>query len=253
MSRIFTQLEATAFAQAEPELRAAGLDVDDPKNGAANADLVASFFDQNPQASVTVQSIRAAVFGVLKDKLVWKSLDEVEFAKVWVTLTSLEQGNFNSWQRPARLINNLRNNLAVLRYLKESQHYPVDAHYLELASTQRIAPQLEWEFAPRIDPRQHKSDGSFMPKDSDPNIRAGRRNHAYQEPSKQEAPKTNAPVDAWETMAKNMLGYGSHSQQIALKQVFDQARAAGKEWRQVYAELTALKRNYEKVTNSRGV
>ena|ERR1700680_3220403 len=251
--RQYTQQEINALVQAEAELRSQGLDVDG-KIGEQNADTVKNYFEQNLSVTVTTQSIRVAVFGVLKEQLHWLTQEELAFNNIWATLSSQERDAFNSWVRPRRLIDNLSNNTTILRYLKESQRYPVDAHYLALASTQRIASQLEWEPEPRpVDPRQHTDNASRFSKDRDPSMRGGKKNHAYVEPGTKETPKTNAPVEAWESMTRGLLGYGSHSQQAALQQVCDQARASGKEWRQVYTEVSRLRASYERVTSLRGV
>jgi hypothetical protein len=236
----------TALVAAENELREAGLSVDDPTEGVHNADILKAFFDSNPQAAMTPQNIRAACMGVLKAQLHWLDSEQVEFNKIWAILSSTEQAAFTAWQRPRRLINNLSNNLAVLRYLKLSQKYTVDSRTLLQASADRIAASLEWEAAPIVaDPRQHTSSGA--PKEDPRYHKDGRRNHAYREPgSKKEAPKNSTP-DAWETMANKLANQGvTHSQQAAFRQTLEQGRVQGKSYRQIYTDLSDLKKSYER-------
>jgi hypothetical protein len=248
MSRQYSNEDATAFTQVEPELRKAGLDVDDPQIGVQNAALVSGYFDQNPTVAVTRESIRAAVFGPLKDALVWKTAEQIEFENIYATLASREKEAFDSWSRPQRLINSHANNLAVLKYLKQDQRYTVDARTLLQAAVDRIPGQLEWESAPvRVDPRQHKDDHKgFAPKDTDQRYVGGRINHAYVDPAtKKEAPKRE--TDAWEAMSKQLLNNGTHSQQAEMRELFDNLVNQGKSWRQVYSELSKARKAHERL------
>jgi hypothetical protein len=99
----------------------------------------------------------------------------------------------------------------------------------------------------KTDPRQHEDDGKgFIGKDIDSRYRNSKLNHAYQEPGKQPT-KNDAPVDAWEIMAKNLLNHGTHSQQAAFRETYDHAVAQGKSWREIYSDMSRLRNSYERV------
>ena len=247
MSRQYTQQETTAFLQAESSLRAAGLVVD-AEIGSQNGGIVASYFDNNPDIAVTQESIKQAVFGPLKEKLQWLAEDEIAFRNIWATLTPLEQGNFNSWHRPQRLINNLANNLAVLKYLK-AQRYTVDARTLLQASADRIPAQLEWEPNPRaVDPRQHTDGSAFAPKDESSRYRGGKKNHAYQEPgSKQEVTaQLDQSESRWREMSEALRG-NSHSETAEL------AATHGRSWSETFKLRKAILNRNKPVINKMGV
>lgn len=231
--REFSQQELQEIFRAQDELREQGLIVDD-KDGKSlvdhNAERIGAYFTSNPQLPVTIATVLAAV-EQMKNQLNWKSREQFNFDGIYAGLTSQEKEAFNSWVRPQRLVNHYANNVAILKYLKQSQRYEVNHRTLLQAAVDRIAPQLEWEPLPRqVSERGHKDDGSgFLSKDHDPQYRAGRLNHAYVEPgSKQDpTPSLDQSEARWREMALALRG-NTHSKNAELERIH------GRSWRETY-------------------
>lgn len=254
MNRKYSQQELQQFIEAEQVLRTRGLIVDE-KDGKEfvdhNAERIAAYFDLNFHIPISVQTVLKACDD-MRDQMRWKSEDQTAFENIYTTLSPQERQAFDSWLRPQRLINNDRNNALILEYLKLSQRYEVNHRTLLQASVDRIPLQLEWQpILERVDIRQHQDTGSFAPKTNDRSVVGGRKNHAYQFEGNREVPKPAAP-DAWQEMCANiLLGSYSHSQQAALKNLYDAGAIRG--YRAVYAEMAKLRSAYQRVGSLRGV
>ena len=99
MSREFSEQEQQAIIQAEQQLRANGLIVDDADGKEQmdhNAERILAYFDLNKTTPVTVQSVVAAV-QQMKDQLNWKTPAQMEYDKAYGALTSDQQNQFGSW------------------------------------------------------------------------------------------------------------------------------------------------------------
>jgi hypothetical protein len=250
-NRQYTQEELQHFVEAEHILRTQGLIVDD-KDGKDlvnhNAERIAAYFDLNPQTSINVQTVLKACED-MHDQMRWKPEEQIAFQNIYATLNPQEKQAFNSWVRPQRLINNDRNNAAILVYLKQNQRYEVNHRTLLQASVDRIATQLEWQPTPKtVDPRRHTDDGTgFLRDEKNPRYRNNRINHAFKE-RQQEAPTQATPPDAWRQLADTLLRHGTHSQQAAFRQIYETGISAGKSWRTIYVEMEQLRKSSERVT-----
>jgi hypothetical protein len=245
-NRQYTQEELQQFIEAEHILRTRGLIVDDQDGRASvnhNAERIAAYFDLNPQTSINVQTVLKACED-MRDQMRWKPEEQIAFQNIYATLNPQEKQAFDSWLRPQRLINNDRNNAAILAYLKQNQRYEVNHRTLLQASVDRIATQLEWQPIPdRVDNRQHQDSGSFSPKVNDRSVVGGRRNHAFNNEPERGAPKVASP-DAWQEMCQKMLGVGPHSRQAEFLAIYT---SPGKTFRQIYQEMFQLKNSCDRV------
>jgi hypothetical protein len=98
----------------------------------------------------------------------------------------------------------------------------------------------------KVNPLQHTSDGTtFLHEAKNPRYHGGKLNHSYKEPESKPAQQTGR-VDAWEKLCKQLLNYGTHGQQAAMREAYDSAHSQGKSWREVYAEMSALRKSYER-------
>jgi hypothetical protein len=250
MNRQYTQQELQHFVEAEHILRTKGLIVDDEDGKTLvnhNAERIAAYFDLNPQTSINVQTVLKACED-MHAQMRWKPEEQIAFQNIYATLNPQEKQAFNSWVRPQRLINNDRNNAAILVYLKQNQRYEVNHRTLLQASVDRIATQLEWQPTPKtVDPRRHTDDGSgFLRDEKNPRYRNNRINHAYREPGT-EAPKATTPASAWQQLAEGLLRQGTHSQQAAYREIHDRGIAQNKSFREIYSEMNKLRVSYERV------
>jgi hypothetical protein len=98
MARQYTQQELKAFNDAEQQLRAKGLIVDeaDKEDFDVNIKLIQAYFDQNLHAPITVQSILAAC-DQMKDQLRWKSAAQVKYETEYNKLTQAQKDQFGAW------------------------------------------------------------------------------------------------------------------------------------------------------------
>lgn len=76
------------------------------------------------------------------------------------------------------------------------------------------------------------SDGSWRSKTPQEQARDREAAEKANQPTVRE--KLSAEEQQWRKMAEELCGYGSHGNQAAIKQTFDQAVASGADWRRVY-------------------
>jgi hypothetical protein len=248
MKRLYNEHELQQFINAEHPLRTRGLIVDE-KDGKEsvdhNAERIGAYFDLNPQTPINVQAVLKACDN-MREQMHWKPEDQIAFENIYATLNPQEKQTFDSWVRPQRLINNDRNNAAILEYLKQNQRYEVNHRTLLQASADRIPAQLEWQPIPeRVDTRQHVDDGSgFLRDDKNPRYRNGKLNHAYKEPGT-ETPKVSTPDQSgWQELCQKMLSSGPHSRQAEMLRLYT---TPGKTYREIYSEMAKLKASFDKV------
>jgi len=97
--RQFTEQELNAVVQAEQQLRAQGLilDNDDGKEAADhNSERVSAFFELNKNVPVTVESVLAAV-QQMRDQLKFKSSAQMVYEKEYQALSPSDQNAFGAW------------------------------------------------------------------------------------------------------------------------------------------------------------
>jgi hypothetical protein len=259
MSREYTQQELQQIIEAENILRTRGLIVDD-KDGkelaAHNAERIAAYFDLNLQTPIDVATLLKACDD-MRDQMYWKSAAQMEADEVISHLKPDQAQIALGWfKRQTRIVTEgdegYKNVAEVIGWLI-ARKYAITEQGLQTALTnvQATRGTITWKEAPKQESQGrpgHKDDGSgFLRDEKNPRYRNGKINHAYQEPGKQEAPKNNTSVDAWESLAKQLLNRGTHSQQAAFRATYDHAVAQGKSWREIYAEMNKLRASYERV------
>src|SRR6267378_6194639 len=142
--RQFTEQELNAVVQAEQQLRAQGLilDNDDGKEAADhNSERVSAFFELNKNIAVTVESVVAAV-QQMRDQLRFKPQEQVQFERLFNNLGQDEQRAYKTF-RQSGLIDDHHNGAMLLGFLAGRKMH-VDHSNLVYA-LKGIAPQLHWE------------------------------------------------------------------------------------------------------------
>jgi hypothetical protein len=97
--REFSQDELNAVVQAEKQLRASGLIVDEQDGKEAadhNSERVSAFFELNKHIPVTVESVLVAVRR-MRDQLKFKSPAQVVYEKEYQALSLSDQNAFGAW------------------------------------------------------------------------------------------------------------------------------------------------------------
>jgi hypothetical protein len=59
--------------------------------------------------------------------------------------------------------------------------------------------------------------------------------------------KSKGPVDAWETLCNQLLNYGTHGAQAAMRQIYDRGVSQRKSFREIYSEMNELKKSRERL------
>ena len=255
--RQFSEQEIQIATQFEQEMRDQGLEIDQNPEATHNGNIV---FAQFETQAVTIEGLRK-VIEALRPQLKWKSAAQIEYEKEYNRLSKDQQNQFGAWwfspsTKKTILIEGDEGFSNAAKIIAWMRGKAFDARTFGLAVSNLASSHgLHWATSPqRIDPRQHQDDGQgtgFMPKDSTPEMRGGRKNHAYTSPadqSEKETRSTDNPVSAWESMARSMLSFGTPSQAAAIRETFDKAQAKGKSWREIYSEMQQVRKNYERVT-----
>jgi hypothetical protein len=267
--REYTAQEAEQFTKAEEQLRRNGLDSWTQKGIQANADLIDQFFQANPTVPVTVANIYKAV-EKRKSEFAWLTPPQTEWyltAQKNPELANQLAGYLASTSgRPGALAkdgDDLFVNLLLMFTELHARRETVSSQTIASAENRianRAGKQLARVPAPRrtepISPAAKADDGSpFLGGDMAKNADGSYRSKTYAEQkaereAAERAKSTPAPAqrepDAWESLCDQLKNYGTHhSQRAAMQETFDRGVANGKSFREIYAELTSLKKQYE--------
>jgi hypothetical protein len=141
---------------------------DGSEGDAANSALVLDYFTKQWGEMITAETLSQA-FPQLKPHLKFNDPNQVEFNKLYNSLSAEEKAAFAEWKGSRGLKDTFGNAVALLSWIK-AHGFKVTQANLQLAvGQQRVAPFLEWDESgtPRYeDARQHKSDGEgFLGKD----------------------------------------------------------------------------------------
>jgi hypothetical protein len=240
---------------------------DDPKNGQLLGGLIIDQWGRELDP-VTLE----AATKHLRDQLTWVSANAREYNRVMSELTPENQELVGRWFKSTRLVSDgeqgRENTLLLIGWLRRN-NYLINWQGLNaameawiptgqqspLVSSKQTLHWKEVQAGPRteyngmrnhaLDPVEEKKDPNAGLYDS-----RGRKNWAEVERIEREkkAKENPAPVtDAWEKLCRGMLNHGTHGQKNAAKEVFDRGIAAGKQFREIYSEMDALKRSYERM------
>ncbi len=222
-----------------------GVIPDDPENAA----FVAKYFQETWREDVTESNLDAA-FPLIKDRLNFYAPNQANFIKLFASLTAEEQKIFGDWRGERGLKDSYQNAVAILSWLK-AHSFKVTQANLQLAVGQnKVYPYLEWDDSarPRYEnPRQHKDDRKPAPPVNEPLWKKLRREREERESASPTSAQQTGPVDAWETLCNQLLNFGTHGQQAAMRAEFDRGISQGKSFREIYTQLNALKTSYQRL------
>jgi hypothetical protein len=178
-----------------------------------------------------------------------------EFHAELAKLTPGEQQALGDWKPPAGLVVNNRGLVAILSWLS-AHSFPVTAQTLQLAVGQnRVQPFLSWEHISTAVQSEHSrtDDGTRflgqglrkLPDGSYGKTRADCAREAREAAEKANPQATQESLSTdelrWKSMACEKRDSGNtHSQRDQLKRAFDNAVAAGRDWRRVYESVNSL-------------
>ena len=254
--RQYTEAEVKAFAEAEPELRRAGLDVDH-EGSTHNANLTLEYFEKNLGIPVTVENIYALVNQRPHD-FKWRTPAQREYDKI-ASENPTAAAQLAEWLatqgKPGQLVNTgdeaFVNSSLLLVELRGREVNPQRIYEAMGRISYRPGRQLYTIPMPRkVDPRQHKDDGSgFLSKkdvNKSPRDYKKEAEAAYADP-KLTLAKVERTPDAWETLCNQLLNYGTHGAQVAMRQIYDRGISQRKSFREIYSEMNELKKSRERL------
>jgi hypothetical protein len=268
MAREFTQSEAQQIYEAEKGLRESGLDVDH-EHAKDNANLILDYFGKNP-IPVTVASIYAFV-EKNKNQFVWRTPAQREYDKIaaqnpqaaqqlaaWLDTQGkagqlANQGD-DAYANLTLLLTELRNrrenasSKAIQDAINRIQNRPGrKLHYVEaprrsqpvsVAAKNDDSNSTNWLGRDMI----KNPDGSYRNKTATEQ----RQDMEAAEKAKAQTTPTQHEPDAWEGLCQQLLNYGTHhSQRAAMRETYERGVQRGMSFREIYSELTSLKKQYE--------
>ena len=270
--REFTQSEAQQIYEAEKGLREAGLDVDH-EHAKDNANLILDYFGKNP-IPVTVQSIYTFV-EKNKSQFIWRTPAQRDYDKIAAQNPQAAE-NLVAWLntqgRPGQLASSgddAYENLTLLLAEISGRREDVSSKTLQDGINRiqnRPGRKLRIVEAPRrTEPVSRaakaddgtrflgedlvqNADGSFRSKT--PAEQRADREAAENAKQTQTATALSASDQQWRSLALDACGYGTHSEQAQIRQVFDQYKDTTS-WREVYDRVNqtrnTLKRQREQM------
>jgi hypothetical protein len=90
------------------------------------------------------------------------------------------------------------------------------------------------------------ADGSYRSK----TYAEQKRDRDAAEAAKSTPAKEKGPANAWETVCNELLRFGTHSAQANMRELYDRGVQQGKSFRQIYADMNALKASYERLLST---
>lgn len=256
--REFTQEEIQAITESEAVLRDAGFDVDH-EHASANANVILAYFQKNPSVPVTTSAIYALV-NANKDRFVWRTPAQREYDKI-ARENPTAAAQLSAWLetqgRPGQLVNDgsdqaFENSSLLLVELRGREINSQRIHEATGRIAYKPGRQLHYIPTPRaVDPRSHADDGGpFLGR----NVNLTPADHkrlareAAEKANPQSTPtKPTGPVDAWEDLCNQLLRFGSHSAQANMRELLERGIQQRKSFREIYAEMNALKKSYERL------
>jgi hypothetical protein len=267
--RVYTEADGEQFSQAEKALAEVNFDVQSQHNVA----LIDEFFQRNRHILVSTETIYRAIRERQSEFTYLTPAQQA--SRQNPDLAIALQTYLASQGRPGQLVNDDENFLLLFTELQSRR---------ESASTQTIA-NAENRIANRPGKQLHRvpkprrtepisraakeddgtnpfstaglvkqADGSYRSKtfaEQKRDAEAAEAAAAAKAATKSTGP--SAEDAAWKRMANECLRYGTHGQQAAIKQVFDQAVESGAEWRRVFEACNELVKTYKRAAMTSAV
>jgi hypothetical protein len=270
--RVYSEADGEQFSQAEKALGENRLDVSGP-GAHHNVALIDQFFQSHPNIPVSVANIYRAV-EERKNEFVWLSQAQADWYRTSQQNPELANAllaYLSTQGQPTRLVKDgdaAFENLVLLFNELQGRRETASAVTIQNAENRianRPGKQLTRVEKPRrtepISPAAKNDDGvPFLGNDLVKCADGSYRSKTYAEQKRdaeaQEAAAAAAkaatktgpsPEDAaWKRMADECLRYGTHANQYAIKQAFDQAVASGASWRRVFEACNRLVNEYKR-------
>jgi len=272
-SQTVTEQEILAYVKFCKDNNIVNDDSGDPET-VANAELVLNYFLETWKADMTEANF-ALAFPQLRSQLkFYSSTQHAEYTHLANENRQAVQ-QLSAWLatqgKPGQLVNQgdqaYENVSLLLTALSGRDINPTSIAHAEDRIAHRPGRQLHRVPQPRRSEPQSpaaKADdstsanwlGRDLVKNADGSYRSKavaeqRRDAEAVERAKSQPHTPQAEPTAWETLCNQLRDYGTrHSQRAAMRETYDRGIANGKSWREIYSEMTLLKRQYETTHSS---
>jgi hypothetical protein len=268
--RQYSKQDAEVFNEAVKALGETGFDFVTDDGKAKNTDLIDNFYQSNRSIPVTLDSL----YGFIQEhksefvsisparrdyyKVAAENLDAAVAIENWY-----QAQNILVKDNDDQLFSNLKELLVELRgraVNAETIHQAIQRNQTPPSTRFNTNPHRKpLHFIPpphRVDPRSHAhpdrggedahyKTGQFITganKTPADHAREAREYHEKNNPQPKSAGPVE-PVDAWQTICKNMLRDGTHGMQAALLCIYERCVSENKQWRETYTEMEAYKQS----------
>jgi len=228
MARQLTQAEISAFEKFAVEN---GLVVEGPE-GEKNGRIIADFITNRMNADIITAENLAAAFKHVRNQLVLKSPEQVDYEELHAALSSQEQTTFKEF-RYGRLKDTYPNAFRLLKFLRD-RRMPVSEKNLQIAAGQ-LGQALEYSnpTTSREGGFGRHSGAKFNVKDEDGRTYVnGKKNHAA-DPHYAPPPTAAASNAQWQSKAEGVRG-NRHSEDLALRRMFKMDSTGAIDWKATY-------------------
>jgi hypothetical protein len=240
--RQFNQDEINAVFQAEQQLRATGLIVDeaDGKEEAThNANRIEAYFDLNKTTPVTVQTVLAAC-EQMRDQMKWKSAAQMEYDKIYSQLTSDQQNKFGGWwfrQKNVLVLDGdegFQNATKILNFCRGRAFS--DSTFSLAVSNLAGSHGLHFIYVSTFKGGKHSgSDASFMSK-SDTNL-SGRDHAVRRAAAASTTPGNEPPATDYRKLAEQITTGRTHSDSLRISKFYVNKPGSSEiDWEQTYLQ-----------------
>lgn len=225
----------------------------DGEDGVHNGQFVREYFLKTWQADITPANLALAL-KQLRPHLKFHTENELEFSKIYNTLSAAEKQAFANWKWPFGVIQNEFNGFVLLKWLKVHRSEVTERSLSFAAGQTNVVGLLQWdEQAIRQKPKA----------EVDPNYRPGRfiepseplwkqdserREREAAEKNQASKPQLSAEQQRWKEMAEEKLGsYRSHSQKDAYYKAYNDALASTNSYRAAFEAVLRVWKVYNHI------
>jgi hypothetical protein len=271
--RLYTDTDLGQFQTAE---KALNIDAWTASGSSHNANLIDEFFQAHKELPVIVQNIYRAV-EERKSEFIWLTQAQADWYRAAKQNPDLanELANFvaaSAQGRPGQLVSDgdfLFENLLSLFNELNSRRESVSVQTFSAAQDRiahRPGKQLHYVPQPRkTEPTSYHAkndDGqAFLGNDLVKNHDGSFRSKTYAEQKRdaeaaevaaaaKAATKPTGPENAWETLCNELLRFGTHSAQANMRELYDRGIQQGKSFRQIHADMNALRATYQRLIST---
>jgi hypothetical protein len=224
----------------------------DGEDGVYNGEFVREYFLETWQEDITPANLALAL-KQLRPHLKFRTEDELEFNKIYNTLSAAEKQAFAASEWPFGVIRNEFNGFVLLKWLK-AHRFEVTERNLSFAAGQgNVAGLLQWNEdvirqKPKAEPDPNYRPGRFFESSDEKRRREAEEASAKAAAATQQQKTLSASDAQWRRMALDKIGtYRSHSQRENYQKAYDDAFANTGSYRAAFEAVVRVWKEYNHI------